>query len=166
MSSRAARRAPPFAAPLPGRKARASLCLALLLANAAFASCAPRGMRTVVLYIETAGGGLASLVAEVAESDEERARGLMHRASLPDGEGMLFVFDRDQRLSFWMKDTVIPLSIAFVAADGRITEIRDMRPLDLAPVVSERSVRYALEVPRGWFGRAGVREGDVVRLDY
>jgi uncharacterized membrane protein (UPF0127 family) len=64
-----------------------------------------------------------------------------------------------------MKNTFIPLSIAFIAADGRITEIRDMQPHDESPVRSSRSVRYALEVPQGWFGRAGVKPGDVVKLD-
>jgi len=149
-----------------GRALRLFPCLALLAAGAAFASCGREGAQprlpTAVLGIEKAGGGTASLVAELAVSDAQRARGLMHRASLPDGEGMLFVFDRDQRLSFWMKNTVIPLSIAFIASDGRITEIRDLRPLDLNPVVSSRSVRYALEVPQGWFARAGVAPGDVV----
>jgi uncharacterized membrane protein (UPF0127 family) len=90
----------------------------------------------------------------------------MHRERLPDGEGMLFVFDRDQQLSLWMKDTTIPLSIAFIASDGRITEIKDMYPLDQSTVRSSRSVRYALEVPQGWFGRAGVQTGDVVKIDF
>jgi uncharacterized membrane protein (UPF0127 family) len=78
---------------------------------------------------------------------------------------MLFVFERDQQLSFWMKNTLIPLSIAYIASDGRITEIRDMYPHDENSVHSSRSVRYALEVPQGCFGRAGIRPGDVVRID-
>jgi uncharacterized membrane protein (UPF0127 family) len=89
----------------------------------------------------------------------------MYRKSLPDGEGMIFVFERDQQLSFWMKNTLIPLSIAYITSDGRITEIRDMYPHDENTVQSSRSVRYALEVPQGWFGRAGIRPGDVVRID-
>jgi len=152
--------------PNPGFKTGVLLCLAVITVNAGFASCGPQRLPTAVLYIEKAGGGSVSLVAELAVTEEQRAAGLMHRTSLPDGEGMLFVFDRDQRLSFWMKNTLVPLSIAFITSDGRITEIRDMRPLDLTPVVSTRSVRYALEVPQGWFDRAGVRLGDVVILDY
>jgi len=124
----------------------------------------PQRLRTAALEIETAGGETVPLVAELAVTDEERAIGLMFRASLPDGEGMLFVFERDQPLSFWMQNTFIPLSIAFIASDGRIDEIRDMRPLDLAAVASSRPARYALEVPQGWFGRAGVQVGDFVRL--
>jgi uncharacterized membrane protein (UPF0127 family) len=86
----------------------------------------------------------------------------MWRRSLAEGEGMLFVFDRDQILSFWMKNTIIPLSIAYIAADGRILEIHDMEPRNLSPVQSGRSARYALEVNRGWFTRMGITAGDVL----
>ena len=103
---------------------------------------------------------------EIARTDEERAKGLMYRKQLPDGEGMLFVFDRDQQLSFWMKNTVIPLSIAFIASDGHIIEIKDMQPNDLNSVKSSRSVRYALEVPQGWFGRVNVNAGDTVKINF
>jgi uncharacterized membrane protein (UPF0127 family) len=97
---------------------------------------------------------------EIARTEEERAQGLMYRKSLDDGKGMLFIFERDEILSFWMKNTLIPLSIAFIASDGRILEIRDMEPESLSPVRSGRSARYALEVPRGWFSRTGVKPGD------
>ena len=86
--------------------------------------------------------------------------GLMNRNSLPDGEGMLFIFENEQFLSFWMKNTTIPLSIAFIASDGRILDIKDMRPLDESSVLSSRPAKYALEVPQGWFDRAGIRTGD------
>ena len=89
----------------------------------------------------------------------------MYREKLADGEGMLFVFDRDEILSFWMKNTLIPLSIAFISYDGKIIDIKDMEPQSLEPVRSSRSVRYALEVPQGWFSRAGFGAGDMVRLD-
>jgi uncharacterized membrane protein (UPF0127 family) len=105
------------------------------------------------------------LRAELARTEAERSRGLMYRESLPDGEGMLFIFDRDQILSFWMKNTLIPLSIAFISYNGEILEIRDMRPGDLNTVRSSRSVRYALEVPQGWFSRAGIGAGDSLLLD-
>jgi uncharacterized membrane protein (UPF0127 family) len=134
-----------------------SFCLFL----AAAACTAGSGLEIRTLILEGA-GGTVSLKAEVAVSDDERARGLMQRKDLPEGEGMLFVFDRDEILSFWMKDTLIPLSIAFISHDGRILEIRNMQPGDLTPVRSSRSVRYALEVPQGWFGRSGIREGDRV----
>jgi uncharacterized membrane protein (UPF0127 family) len=102
---------------------------------------------------------------EIARTEDERAQGLMGRKTLPDGEGMLFVFERDQILSFWMKNTLVPLSIAFISSEGRILEIRDMRPQDLTPIQSSRSARYALEVPQGWFVRAGIAAGDYLLLD-
>ena len=141
---------------------RVILCVALIAVGTGSAASGPEPQRlgTAPVEITTASGATVSLVAELAVTDEERAVGLMHRTRLQDGEGMLFFFARDTRLSFWMKNTLIPLSIAFIASDGTISEIRDMRPLDLTPVVSERSVRYALEVPQGWFDRVGVRPGD------
>ena len=107
--------------------------------------------------------GKVTISAEIARSDAQHQQGLMHRKSLNDGEAMLFVFDKDQIMSFWMKNTLIPLSIAYIAHDGRILEIHDMEPGNLNPVKSGRSARYALEVPRGWFGRAGLGPGD--RMD-
>jgi uncharacterized membrane protein (UPF0127 family) len=117
------------------------------------------------LSIETAAGASIPISVEIAIDDEQRAQGLMYRKSLEDGKGMIFVFDRDQIMSFWMKNTLIPLSIAFITSDGRILEIHDMEPLDLSSTRSNRSARYALEVPQGWFSRAGISVGDRLRLD-
>jgi hypothetical protein len=108
-------------------------------------------------------GGRVIIMAELARTDAQRQQGLMHRKELKDGHGMLFIFERDEILSFWMKDTLIPLSIAYIAGDGRILEIYDMEPGNLNPVRSSRSARYALEVPQGWFERAELGPGD--RLD-
>jgi uncharacterized membrane protein (UPF0127 family) len=104
-------------------------------------------------------GGVEILV-ELAVSPTEQETGLMHRKAIADGRGMLFVYGEDRRLSFWMKNTLVPLSIAYLGADGVIKEIHDMEPLSLAPVESSRYVRHALEAPRGWFGRVGLRVGD------
>jgi uncharacterized membrane protein (UPF0127 family) len=101
---------------------------------------------------------------ELAVTAEEQRRGLMFRKKLDDGFGMLFVYQRDQILSFWMKDTLIPLSIAFISHEGRIIEIHDMKPQSLEAVRSGRSVRYALEAPQGWFERAGISAGCAVRF--
>ncbi|MDR1447081.1 MAG: DUF192 domain-containing protein [Treponema sp.] len=114
------------------------------------------------LEIKKANQTRVAVSAEKAETGEERARGLMYRRSLDDGKGMLFIFEEDEILSFWMKNTLIPLSIAFIAADGRILEIHDMEPEDLSTIRSGYPCRYALEVPRGWFRRAGIAPGDVV----
>ena len=107
--------------------------------------------------------GRISIMAEIARTDEQRERGLMFREEVKDGEGMLFIFEQDMILSFWMKNTLVPLSIAYIAHNGTIIEIFDMEPGDLNPVRSSRSVRYALEVPQNWFNRVGLGPGD--RLD-
>jgi uncharacterized membrane protein (UPF0127 family) len=152
---------------IPPLKQGTELFFLILLVSIGQIYCTPleERLETAELTLEKAGGGLIRLQAEIARTERDRARGLMHRRSLPDGEGMLFVFERDQILSFWMKDTLIPLSIAFISYDGRILEIYDMKPQDLTPVHSGRSVRYALEVPQGWFERAGITTGDRLNLN-
>jgi len=127
-------------------------------------SCSNQSLPVRKIPIERGGTVLAVVKAEVAEKQEDRSKGLMYRKSLPDGEGMLFVFESDQILSFWMKNTYIPLSIAYIAWDGRIIDIKDMHPHDESSVSSSRSVRYALEVPQGWFSRVGIKAGDTVIL--
>jgi len=117
------------------------------------------------LTIERSGQVITTVKAEIAKTPEERNKGLMYRKSLKDGHGMLFVFEKDDVLSFWMKNTFIPLSIAFIAYDGRIIDIKDMYPHDTNSVKSSRSARYALEAPQGWFLRAGVNEGDTVKIE-
>jgi uncharacterized membrane protein (UPF0127 family) len=104
--------------------------------------------------------GKVTIKAEIALTDAQHEQGLMYRKAIKDGEGMLFVFQSDQILSFWMKNTLVALSIAYISYDGRILEIYDMQPGNLDPVKSSRSVRYALEVPQGWFSRAGLGVGD------
>ena len=127
-------------------------------------SCSSQKLPVQDLTIERNGQEIAFIKAEIAQTQEERNQGLMYRKKLPDGEGMLFVFERDQVLSFWMKNTLLPLSIAFIASDGRIIDIKDMYPHDENSVFSSRSVRYALEVPQGWFSRAGIQNGDIVKI--
>lgn len=117
---------------------------------------------THMLVIKTAAGLDVFIDAELAVTSEQKAQGYMHRKKIPDGSGMLFIYEADQRMSFWMKNTSVPLSIAFISADGEIREIYDMPPLSTATTVSKRSVRYALEVPQGWFDRAGISVGDTV----
>jgi uncharacterized membrane protein (UPF0127 family) len=101
-------------------------------------------------------------VVEVAASPEERATGLMHRFSLAPDHGMLFVFERAEPLSFWMKNTYIPLSIAFIDANGRILNIEDMAPQTETTHWSRGLGLYALEMRKGWFAERGIRAGDRV----
>jgi hypothetical protein len=108
--------------------------------------------------------GSAVFTVEVARTDAQRERGLMRRRSLGSREGMLFVFEADQRLAFWMKDTLVPLSIAFLSSEGRILQIEDMEPLSQKAIRSRLSARYALELPRGAFHEVRAAEGDTVVL--
>ena len=98
--------------------------------------------------------------AEIAEKTEDRNHGFMERKNIPDGTGMLFIFEQDQILSFWMKNTPHPLSIAYIDSKGKIRNIYDMVPYSTASIVSTVSVRYALEVPQGWYKKNGITEGD------
>jgi uncharacterized membrane protein (UPF0127 family) len=95
-------------------------------------------------------------------TDAEKQAGLMWRTSLDDGRGMLFVYSRDELMNFWRKNTLIDLSIGYIASDGRILVIKDMYKGSLQPVSSDRAVRYALEVPTGWFERSHITTGDVL----
>ena len=139
------------------------LILFFLLLN--FLSCAAQKPEVLEISIQREGMTIAAVKAEIADTDEKRAKGLMFREKLPDGQGMIFIYDKDDVLSFWMRNTLIPLSIAFIAYDGRIIDIKDMYPHNEITVTSSRSVRYALEVPQGWFFRAGIKEGDFVIID-
>jgi len=100
------------------------------------------------------------LLVEVAATTGERERGLMYRQELPAGTGMLFLYPDDRRRNFWMKNTPVPLSIAFIDGSGQITQIEDMVPLSEEGHISTEPVRAALEVPRGWFRDVGVQVGD------
>lgn len=105
------------------------------------------------------------LRVELACTPAEQQQGLMFRRELPEDQGMLFVFPQEQRLSFWMKNTYVPLSIAYLDNQGTVVDIQDMEPLDLEPHPSAKLARYALEVNQGWFQRHQVVVGDVIALD-
>ena len=104
------------------------------------------------------------ITVETADTQETQEKGLMGRESMNEDWGMLFVYDRDSRKSFWMKNTKIPLSIAYIGADRTIREIYDMEPLSTRTVDSRYSVRYALEVNQGAFQRHGIKTGDKVEF--
>lgn len=106
--------------------------------------------------------GTHKLVAEVVTTVEQRATGLMNRFSLKPDHGMLFVFGRPAPQGFWMKNTYIPLSIAFLDADGRILNIEDMRPQTEETHWSKGPALYALEMKKGWFAERGIGPGAVV----
>lgn len=98
--------------------------------------------------------------AEVAATDAERERGLMYRKSLPKNSGMLFVFDRPARSCMWMKNTAIPLSVAFIDGDGVIVNIEEMAPFTTESHCSAGWIRYALEMNARWFDKNGLKPGN------
>lgn len=107
--------------------------------------------------------GKTPLRVEVVDTLEQQERGLMFRQSLPENEGMLFVYREPQEMSFWMRNTFIPLDIAFVGADGIILNIHQARPLDDSVLYrSAGSAKYVIETNQGWFSRRGIRPGDKV----
>lgn len=117
---------------------------------------------TMELVIQRGDGSEVKVLAEIADTQETRNRGFMEREQIPDGTGMIFVFERDQILSFWMKNTPHPLSIAYIDSTGKIRDIYHMTPFSMANWTSTVSVRYALEVPQGWFEKEGIAVGDKV----
>ena len=96
---------------------------------------------------------------ELVVTDAQRSRGLMYRRTMKDNRGMLFVYPKKERLSFWMKNTFIPLTIAFIADDGTIVHLEDMAPQTLLSHQSPKAVRYALEMNKGWFSKRGIEVG-------
>lgn len=103
--------------------------------------------------------GIHIIQAEVANTDETRERGLMFRKRLEGNDGMLFVFERPDKQCFWMHNTPLPLSIAFIADDGTIVNIDDMAPETDDTHCSRKPVRYALEMAQGWFADHGITTG-------
>lgn len=114
-------------------------------------------LKTTILVV-----GKSTFNVEIADNDLSRAKGLMKRPFLAPNKGMVFVFNRDEILSFWMKDTSIPLSVAYIDVGGRIIDIFDLEPFNTREVRSSSFARYALELNRGAFEKAGVKVGDVI----
>ena len=103
--------------------------------------------------------GMHAIDAQVASTHEQRMTGLMFRKEMPQNEGMLFVFEGPSQQCFWMKNTLLPLSIAFVADDGTIVNIDEMKAQTLDSHCSAQPVRYVLEMNTGWFARKGIKAG-------
>ena len=103
--------------------------------------------------------GMYRIDAQVAQTPQERQIGLMQRKSMPQHEGMLFVFEQAATQCFWMKDTLLPLTAAFVADDGTIVNLADMQPKSEASHCSQKPVRYVLEMNQGWFAQKGIKAG-------
>ena len=103
--------------------------------------------------------GMHIIQAEVAQTPEQRGIGLMQRPKMGTNDGMLFVFDSAAEQCFWMKNTLLPLSIAFLDEQGSVVNIEDMAPQTLGGHCSKRPVRFALEMNQGWFAKRGIKPG-------
>ena len=138
-----------------------------VLIPAVFTGCDGRKYKLPVkeFTIQKSDGSMEKIKAELAVKEEERNYGFMNRRNIPDGTGMLFIFDTDEVRHFWMKDCPSALSIAYILKSGEIVDILDMTPFSTASVSSSRSVRYALEVPQGWYERKGIKKGDRLLLE-
>lgn len=136
----------------------------LLFSFLSLASCKSKKLPVKDVKIIRQDGTEFIVKAEIAEKAEDRKQGFMERKVIPDGTGMLFIFERDQILSFWMHNTPHPLSIAYIDSKGKIRNLYDMNPYSRESILSTVSVRYALEVPQGWFKKNGITEGDAVLI--
>jgi uncharacterized membrane protein (UPF0127 family) len=103
--------------------------------------------------------GMHQIQAQVAANPDQRSIGLMHRAEMPQSEGMLFAFEQASQQCFWMKNTILPLNAAFIADDGTIVNLADMKPQTTDAHCSEQPVRWVLEMNQGWFAKRGIKAG-------
>ena len=130
--------------------------LAVILSIGAAAQDAPQPPLPTV---RLTAGGMHIIQAEVARSMSERATGMMWRTEMPVNAGMLFVFEDLSQHCFWMRNTLLPLSIAFIADDGTVVSLADMEPRSTKEHCAAKPVRYALEMNQGWFAKRGIKPG-------
>src|SRR5688572_3612297 len=133
---------------------RGLLALALATAAATWAQDQPQNLAATTLKV-----GMHNIRAQLAITPMQRQIGLMHRREMPSHEGMLFVFDEPSQQCFWMRNTFIPLSIAFLADDGTVVNLADMKPQSDDSHCSAKPVRFVLEMNQGWFAKRGVKPG-------
>ena len=132
------------------------VCSSGLLLLSMYAFCFGQAQDRFVKVLFSNGKGV---MAELAVSNEDRARGLMFREKIMPDQGMLFIFEREDLHAFWMKNTLIPLSAAFIADDGSVVNIEDMKPHALDSHCSKKPVRFVLEMNLGWFAKRGIKPG-------
>lgn len=136
-----------------------STLLPLFLGLALFTSGASAQEAQMHLPRTTLSVGIHQIDAQVASTSEETSTGLMHRPEMPTSEGMLFVFPQAGRLCFWMKNTLIPLTVAFIADNGAIVNLEDMEPQSTQSHCAKKPVRFVLEMNQGWFDKRGIKAG-------
>ena len=135
---------------------------AVSLALSLIAICAPASTQELPqmdLPRTKLSAGVFQITAQVAQTPSERSTGLMFRKEMPQAEGMLFIFEQPSMQCFWMKNTLLPLTAAFVADNGEIVNLIDMKPHSEAPHCSSKPVRYVLEMHQGWFAKKSIKSG-------
>ena len=132
--------------------------LTLLLSGLAFSASAQDSAQTNLPRIKLQ-AGMFQIDTQVAQTPDQRSIGLMFRKEMPQHEGMLFVFEQPATQCFWMKNTLLPLTAAFVADDGTIVNLADMKPQTTDSHCSEKPVRFVLEMNQGWFTKKGLKAG-------
>ncbi len=140
------------------RLARPLVACALFAVGQTSAQNLPQNLATVTLN-----AGMHNIRAQVAATGEQRQMGLMYRSSMPAHEGMLFIFDSPTQQCFWMRNTPLPLSIAFLRDNGSIVNIEDMKPQTDDSHCSAEPVRHVLEMHQGWFAKRGIKAGSVIQ---
>jgi len=119
-----------------------------------------------LVFLISEDGSKIGLNAEISDTSSKRKKGLMLRESLSESDGMLFVFDEEEKLNFWMKNTLIPLDIAYIDKNGIINEIYHMKPLDVSITYNSiKPAMFALEVNLGWFGRHKIKTGSKIEFN-
>ena len=142
------------------RRLPAALAAALLvLATALGAEAAAQAKAQPTLPTVKLTAGIHVITAEAATTDQTRRVGLMHRERLAPNHGMLFVFEDKSQQCFWMRNTPLPLTIAFIEDDGTIVQLADMAPRTEVSHCSQKAVRFALEMEQGWFAKRGIAPG-------
>jgi len=132
--------------------------LAALLLSACLFPAAAQEPQTDLPRV-TLSAGMYLIDAQVARTPDQREIGLMFREQMPQQEGMLFVFEQPSEQCFWMRNTLLPLTAAFIADDGTVVNLADMKPKTLDSHCSARPVRFVLEMNQGWFARKGIKPG-------
>jgi uncharacterized protein len=134
--------------------------LALLMYSAGYATgVAAQDEPQLKLQRIKISAGMHQIDTQLAQTPEQRQTGLMWRKEMPQHEGMLFIFEQPSQQCFWMKNTFVPLTAAFVADDGTIVNLEDMKPQTTEPHCSTKPVRYVLEMNKGWFAKKGIKAG-------
>jgi len=137
---------------------RITHALAALALSAAFGSAAAQAPQMDLPRVALS-AGMHRIDAQVARTPDQRSVGLMFRREMPQHEGMLFVFEYPSQQCFWMQNTYLPLTAAFIADDGTIVNLADMKPRTTDSHCSTKPVRYVLEMNQGWFAKKGITAG-------